>query len=198
GAGAGAGASALAAYAARGVLAAYPEVAPGELFTAEGLRRWRLLEEVGGCSSAASQLFAAAVVEVVRPGWGEHWAVRAFVERVEYGGRELAAGGRPLLVMQGVEDPFVLAEWTGRAVGRTCAAFPGSSVEYATFEGVGHVPVMYAGQRVWLDWVADRFAGVPLGGGCRNSSYGSVRDVDSYLKDFNYFLEPVTSPYQVA
>ncbi|EOD49445.1 putative secretory lipase protein [Neofusicoccum parvum UCRNP2] len=45
--------------------AAYPEVAPGELFTAEGLRRWRLLEEVGGCSSAASQLFAASGVEVV-------------------------------------------------------------------------------------------------------------------------------------
>lgn len=61
------------------------------------------------------------------------------------------------------------------------------------------MPVMYAGQRVWLDWVAERFEGRAVEAGCsRRRVRGAREEEGAYLAEFNYFLEPVTAGYQVA
>lgn len=154
------------------------------------------MEGVGGCSSVASELFPSTGEGYVVPSFAEHWATRAVVEAADFAGKEVRG---PVLVVQGSEDVAVRREYTEESVGRTCAAWPGSEVEYAVFEGVGHGGVMFAAQRVWLEWVADRFAGRAVGGrGCWNSSYGAAREVGDYQGEANYFLELVTSPYQVA
>ncbi|KAL0258265.1 hypothetical protein SLS55_007438 [Diplodia seriata] len=197
----GAATLALAAYVAWGIRALYPEVAPGELFTPAGLARFELLRELGGCSSVATELFdgnaSVGDTEWVRPDVAGHWAARAFAKATDYVGEDV--GGAPLLVLQGTEDPVVVPAQTAESARRACGANPESAVEVVTFEGVTHVPVMYAGQRVWLDWVEDRFRGVPVEKGCRNRTLAGLRaEEGAYLKESNFVLDWVTEGYQTA
>lgn len=191
--------TALGPYLAAGLAAAFG--APqSELFTPAGQARWGLLAALGGCSSVAAELFAPAAASTTA-GWvhaniSAHWAARALAAASDYARRQPST---PLLVMQGLADRFMLAEWTEASVNRTCELFPQSAVEYVGFEGVTHVPVMYAGQRVWLDWVAERFEGRAVEAGCsRRRVRGAREEEGAYLAEFNYFLEPVTAGYQVA
>ncbi|KAL1638726.1 hypothetical protein SLS58_008649 [Diplodia intermedia] len=200
---AGAATRSLAANVAHGIRALYPGVPAGELFTAAGLARFGLLRDVGGCSSVATELFAggdasgAGDTEWVRPDIADHWAARAFAAATDYVGADV--GGAPLLVLQGTGDPIVVPAQTAESVRRACAANPESAVEVVTFEGVTHVPVMYAGQRVWLDWVEDRFRGVPVEKGCRNRTLAGLRaEEGAYLEESNFVLDWVTEGYQTA
>ncbi|KAH7033973.1 secretory lipase [Macrophomina phaseolina] len=182
-------------YLAYGIQAAYEGVDGREIFTSEGLQRLALFQELRGCSSVATLLFEMHKTPWVTPNISAHWAARAFAAAGDYSAKAI---GVPMLVLQGLSDETVLPAWTQESVERTCAAFPGSALDLVAFEGVTHVPVMYAGQRIWLDWVADRFNGVPVEGGCRTSTIKGMREKGDYLAEFNYFLEPVTEAYQVA
>lgn len=196
--------SPLAPYIAAGVHAAYPGVGLDELFTPAGLARFELMREVGGCSSVATELFAAAAGDGkktpwVRPDIAEFWATRAFAAAADYGGEDVGGVQTPLLVLQGEADPIVVPGQTAESVRRACEANAESSVELVSFENVTHVPVMFAGQRVWLDWVADRFNGVPVEKGCRNRTLGPLRrEEGAYLREANFVLEWVTQGYQTA
>lgn len=180
-------------YSAAAILAQHPDVPRRDLFTAEGLRRFELFEALGACSNAAQELFATPGVEWVHANASETWAARAYAERVEYAGKPV---GKPMLVLSGSADPVVPPGSIGAAFNWTCGAWPRSRITLASFEGVTHVPVLYAGQRVWLDWIADRFAGVEVGEGCAVVNYTSVRDVGFYQREMDYFLELATAPYQ--
>ncbi|KAK0642708.1 hypothetical protein DIS24_g8781 [Lasiodiplodia hormozganensis] len=194
--------SPLAAYIAAGIHAAYPDVALDELFTPAGLARWELMREVGGCSSVATELFAAGETPTpwVRPDIADFWATRAFAGAADYVGEDVGDGAQtPLLVLQGDADPIVVPGQTAESVRRACEANAESSVELVSFENVTHVPVMFAGQRVWLDWVADRFNGVLVEKGCRNRTLSPLRrEEGAYLKEANFVLEWVTQGYQTA
>jgi hypothetical protein len=74
-------------------------------------------------------------------------------------------------------------------VNATCQACPDGALEYATFEGVSHVPVVYAGQQVWLDWIAHRFNGIKVQSGCIRSQSAPELDVAAYQKKVALFLE---------
>jgi len=63
-----------------------------------------------------------------------------------------------MLVLQGTADNGVPFPVTTIAVNQTCSAYLQSQLDYAMFEGATHVPVLYASQQIWLDWIADRFA----------------------------------------
>lgn len=87
-----------------------------------------------------------------------------YLHEVENGGR--AVGG-PLLVIYGETDLQVSIKGTVDAVEETGRLFPGSQLEFVRLPGVSHVPAMTATQRVWMDWIADRFAGWEVGRGLR-------------------------------
>lgn len=70
---------------------------------------------------------------------------------------------------------------------------------------------MYAAQRVWLDWIAERFAegaggmGGEGGAGAEDEAscgiqetYTPARPLEAYQAETNYFLEFATQGYQVA
>ncbi|KAF9640793.1 putative secretory protein [Lasiodiplodia theobromae] len=195
--------SPLAAYIAMGVHAAYPAVALDELFTPAGLARFELMRELGGCSSVATELFAVGdggeQTPWVRPDIADFWATRAFAGATDYVGEDVGGVETPLLVLQGDADSIVVPGQTAESVRRACEANAESSVELVSFENVTHVPVMFAGQRVWLDWVADRFNGVPVEKGCRNRTLSPLRrEEGAYLEETNFVLEWVTQGYQTA
>ena len=61
----------------------------------------------------------------------------------------------PTLIVQSTADTTVPETVTSEAVKRTCEVFRKSEIEYLRVKGVN----TYATQRIWLRWVADRFAG---------------------------------------
>ncbi|KAL8865806.1 MAG: hypothetical protein Q9174_006682 [Haloplaca sp. 1 TL-2023] len=104
----------------------------------------------------------------------------------------------PMLVLQGESDRSVKAAVTDQAVEGICAAHPESKLQYLTYPGVEHVPVMYAAQRTWLDWIADRFAGTEVEDGCVQERVPSARDYGEYQVEVNWFIEYATQAYQLA
>jgi hypothetical protein len=61
--------------------------------------------------------------------------------------------------------------------------------------------VMYASQRIWLNWIAERFMQKPTRPNYSERIYGmsdTVMPLDAYQGNLNYFLEYATAPYEVA
>ncbi|EOD48287.1 putative secretory protein [Neofusicoccum parvum UCRNP2] len=181
------------AYLGYGVRSQYPEVPAEDIFTEAGAARLRLLRELGGCSSMATVLFATPGINYTQTGWTDGWAAQAYANQSDYGGKQIAG---PMLVLQGGMDPLAPEETTSAALNRTCEMYPQSQIRYASFGGVSHVPVLYAGQHIWLDWIEKRFEGVPVDPGCTQAAYESIRDVNSYSEAANYYLQLVTEAYE--
>lgn len=91
------------------------------------------------------------------PGWGDHL-------------RENAPGpmptDTPLLIAQGLADTLVRPQVTEEYVRGQCAA--GASIEFATYEGVGHFQLRTVAANEVVDWLLDRLAGTPATAGCRD------------------------------
>lgn len=60
-------------------------------------------------------------------------------------------------------------------------------------ETITHVPVLYAGQHLWLDWIYDQFAGVEAAAGCSiqtlRPSRGTASTEFAGWGDQTWFLE---------
>jgi pimeloyl-ACP methyl ester carboxylesterase len=190
----------LAFYLAAGLDAIFPDFALSDWLTDAGLRRFELFQHVQGCNSAALQLLAAP--DLIRPDFmtsssSSSSAFQSYTRLAAVGGKPVKG---PLLVLQGGADPLVPAELSTAAVDATCARYPGSLLEYVLLDGTEHVASLAAGQRVWLDWIAARFAGDgrPLVGGCVRRNFSSFRQQDAYQADGNYYLQYATQAYQVT
>ncbi|TKA34166.1 hypothetical protein B0A50_00146 [Salinomyces thailandicus] len=164
-----------------------------EFLTAKGVRHLDLFREVGGGQSVALQIDSQD--GLFQPEWWLTPYMQAFVNLTRNGGLPIEG---PMLVLQGTADPAVPNQVTDAAVKKTCAAYPGSQIEYAIFEGATHVPVLYASQRIWLDWIADRFAGRETAAPCTRSFYSPARKLASYQTELELYLELATQPYEVA
>lgn len=172
----------------------YPSFSITDIFTDRGVELYRLSQELGACNSVEFQLFADPQ-EWVRPDWVESLYISPYVNLTANGGRPISG---PMLVLQGTADPIINDTVTTAAVDETCRLYPESEIEYAVVEGVSHVPALYAGQQIWLDWIADRFAGVPVSQRCSRSNYSSLRPVETYQAELAYYLQIALEPYVVA
>ncbi|GAB7358744.1 hypothetical protein MBLNU230_g3973t1 [Neophaeotheca triangularis] len=155
--------------------------------TEAGVARLRLLAELGGCNAVSGALFSAegGEVGILKEGWERTEAARWFNSVASNGGKPVAG---PMLVIQGTEDGNAILNVTTDGVRRTCEAYPESELEYVVFEGLGHVPVLYGGQHVWLDWVADRFRGVAAGKCCSKETVSPPRGVENIVPGRNWFI----------
>lgn len=159
--------------------------------TPSGIQARQLYIDLNGCYPVQTELFAAS--GFVQPNWYETWYLSVFDSLCRSGNKPIAG---PLLVLQGLSDTTIFPNMTIPAFEQTCQISSGNqSLHLATFEGVTHVPALYAGQRVWLNWIADRFDGVSMASGCTTAHYQPPRPVSSYEKDINFFLEYAVYTY---
>jgi len=189
----GLGAYFLGATLVRGLQNAYPDFDIGSILTEEGVRRWKLVEEVQGCNPVFAELLADP--EIYRPRWQHSPQVEAFYNANKIGGRKVAG---PLLVVQGDADPVVPAVVIDGAVNRTCAMSPGAGIEYQRYKGAGHVPAMYAAQREWLGWVEERFEGKAVESGCVRREVESALPLQKYQGELNWFMEYALDGYETV
>ena len=111
-------------------------------------------------------------------------------------------GGKPisgaLLILQGLADANADAGMTTQAVEATQATNPESQVEYQTWEAVVHDPVMVTSQQVWLQWIADRFAGKPVPQELSRTNHTLLLPPQRYQSDTNWIVKSATDMYKLA
>lgn len=163
------------------------------IMSTAGLQRLSLIAEIQGCYSAGLELFADS--GLVQNNWTGSSYAQAYRDLTNPSGKVFAG---PMLVLQGENDSAVPVSVTTTAVDETCRLYPNSTLEYATFAGVDHVPVLFASQYLWLDWIEARFAGTGVVQGCQRKGYNSARPYESYQKEQNWFVEFATAAYETA
>ena len=176
-----------------GLFATIPGFELSDFLTSKGERHYNLLEEIGGCNSA--YLYLQYQPQLVKPSWETTSAMQKFQNLTGNGGRPISG---PLLILQGTGDAVITPNLTTHSVDKTCSLYPDSQIEYARFEGADHVPTLFASQRIWLEWIAERFEGKPVNNGCSHQTYKPARRVKAYQKELAYYLEFATQSYEVA
>ena len=171
----------------------HPTFDPAQILTAAGLARAKLNADLQGCWNTGLELFADS--GLVQANWTSNPYARAYATSSNPSGKAFAG---PMLVLQGEADAAVPFPVTTAAVARTCELYPDSALEYATFAGVDHVPVLFASQRLWLDWIGARFAGQEVAKGCQRTNYSSARSNEYYQPEQTWFIEFATDAYETA
>ena len=184
----------LIVFVAHGLSSVYPGFDYHDVLSPEAAKRWELYTELQAGDRVAFELFPGGF-PLLKPGWEENAYTRNFVERTANGGKRI---GGPMLVLQGLADVNMDPGTTTNALNAKVATFSESSLQYITWKGVTHLPMMYAAQRQWLAWVEDRFAGVPAPTGFSKSETASLWSYENYQPEINWFIQDATATYQLA
>lgn len=162
----------------------FPDFELSQWLTPLGIARTQLLKEIEGSIGVGTQLYLTGE-QIYREDYNKTWYADAY-GRLANAGRKTFRG--PLLVVQGTQDVYVPYEVTSATVQDTCAAIPGSDLEYLVVNGTGHVPTLDATRPIWLKWIEDRFEGRALEkSGCVRTDLTSFLSLDRYQSVGNSF-----------
>lgn len=145
------------------------------IFNPAPLEALRLVQSIGGCNDAGYSAFATFTAEDIysNTSWPLSKPAVDFLRDYSVSGRPL---GGPMLIVQGTNDTVVGTLGATLGFNNTCAAQGNNvSIEYVSVIGQDHNPSMYSSQRLWLQWIEDRFDGVPTQQGCHMSDLASPR-----------------------
>ena len=164
-----------------------------DLFTDMGWERYNIYKQSGGGIPLLATLLTG--FEAIKPDWRNNVHIQKFVTSTGNGSKKISG---PLLVIQGELDPNMSVNTTTNAAEKTAKALPESQLQYITLPGITHNPAMYASQRLWLDWIADRFAGKKVKRGYERLPEPRLpRPVSSYQSDANWVVKMATEPYEL-
>lgn len=164
-----------------------------EMITEEGQRRLKDLETLGAGVTAGIPLLMGD--NILEEEWTENKHFKSYHEAVSNGGKQI---GAPLLVIHGESDDQVSIKVTARAVDKTGELFPSSQLEFFPLPGISHIPALQASQRLWMEWIADRFAGREARRGVHHSTLPPARPSGSYHKEQNWYLEAATKIFHAG
>ncbi|KAL9114995.1 MAG: hypothetical protein Q9227_001239 [Pyrenula ochraceoflavens] len=175
------------------IKARFPNFEPSDILETKGLEALETYRSLQGGSTVLFQLHTD--LDILKPHWRENNYVRQWQSLAANGGKPIAG---PLLVVQGETDPIIHVETTTAAVRDTANKFPETSIEYVILSGVTHGPVMHAGQRLYLDWIAARFSRQPAVSGFKSGTLKPVRPASALQPETNFFLALQTEPWQAT
>lgn len=175
------------------VATVFPEFDAGRFLTPAGAERVKLYQDVQGCRAAQSLFFE--VPGLLRADWRSDVYIQTFQNLTRSGGKPIAG---PLLVIQGEADELTRASITSKWVNRTCDL--GFQLEYVTYPGAKHDGINFVSQRLWLDWIEEKFKSARTKtktgsevetvkyDGCRFDQQKSARPLQFYSNDTNWYL----------
>jgi pimeloyl-ACP methyl ester carboxylesterase len=209
--------------AAQSVVSIFSDVSLSDILQPAGIAIAKLMGEIQGCNSVFHNLLWGLIgentnllvgLQIAKPEFLSSYYGRSFQNLTVAGGKDFAG---PMLVIQGTDDTFIPESVTTMSVNKTCKLFPEHDLEYLTLAGVSHMALLFATQRLWLDWIAERFAVMEnekcrrspttrrsildaRGKGCKYTTVGAntPRPLQEYVPEVNYFLSPGLEPYQVT
>lgn len=174
-----------------GLASTFPDFKPADILTENGQRSLAAVEKSGAgvASGIALLLGADGGAGLMKPNWVENQHVQKYQAMISNGGKKIAG---PLLVIHGETDDRLSSAATTAAVNKTAEAFPESQLEYVFVSNVTHVPALQASQRLWMEWIADRFAGREVKHQVQRTELSQARPAASYSKEQNWYLESAT------
>ncbi|KAL9115450.1 MAG: hypothetical protein Q9227_000771 [Pyrenula ochraceoflavens] len=175
---------------AKGIKHNYPEFQLGDILTDEAIQRLDLIEQLGCTSGSAIPLLMEPTL--LKPGWKENIHLKRYFETVANGKRKIAG---PMLVVHGAGDENLSIDLAKAALSETARISPAVKLEFVEIPGARHNPTLLAGQRVWVDWIADRFAGVQVESGYKQSKLDTAVPIEAYQSRQTWYLEQATQFY---
>ena len=172
----------------RGMASAMPDFNPKDILTVKGEACVDIMFGLGAGLASAMALFTG--VDPLKSSWELNAHILEFSRLTANGGKAIQG---PLLVIHGQADAMNTLPTVEKAVTKTIERFPDSQLEFVTLPGVTHAPALPASQRLWMDWIGDRFAGVEAKPGFQQQKISSPRPVEAYHGDPNFYLEPATT-----
>ena len=173
-----------------GIASAFPEFSLEDLLTAEGGKRLDMVHQTSAAMGSAITLLSG--VDILKPNWKENIHFRQYQSLTSNGGKEIKD---PLLVIHGKSDPILSVAVVENVVKKTAGLFPYSQIEYVVLPNVTHDSALPASQRLWMDWIGDRFAGRAVEYSCHSHELACARPDSSQQSDQNWYLESTTQPY---
>ena len=161
-----------------------------DVLTEDGQQRLAAIEATGVGVAGAIPLLMGQ--NLLKPEWAQNSYLRTFHEEISNGGKEIAG---PPLVIHGESDDKLSPEITAKAVDKTAIKFPSSQLEYISVPNVTHVPALQASQRLWMEWIADRFAGRETKHEVQRVVLKRARGAGAYQKEQNWYIEAATQFY---
>ncbi|KAK0334704.1 hypothetical protein LTR91_022820 [Friedmanniomyces endolithicus] len=159
------------------------------------LQALQYVESIGGCNDAGYAAFATfnATDIYSNTSWPMSQPAVDFAADYSVSGKPL---GGPLLIVQGSADTVVGTVGAMVGYNATCAlpANAQVSVQYVSVNNQDHNPSLYASQRLWLQWIEDRFNRFPLQEGCSMVNESSARPGAS-VQTAERFLVEYTKPW---
>ena len=174
-----------------GIASAFPEFNPRDVLTSEGAERLNLVLATGGCSATSLSLLLGA--NLLKPEWRDNESIQKFQSLTANGHTRIEG---PLLVLHGEADPILSIQMTIDAVNQISELFPLSQLNFISLSNVSHVPAMTSSQRLWMEWIGDRFAGRPAEPQCKRSTLAPAKSGMSYQPELNWFVGLATEFYQ--
>ncbi|KAL9619411.1 MAG: hypothetical protein Q9160_006006 [Pyrenula sp. 1 TL-2023] len=122
-----------------------------------GRQREEVLGEVEGCLPTNSLLLSDIhpLTSLVKANWTSDPTVQAWGALAETGGKTFKG---PLLVLASEADSTTLIRFVREAVDQTCntAVLGDEDLEFVSFEGLEHFPLIQGARGLWRRWIEDR------------------------------------------
>ncbi|KAL9041867.1 MAG: hypothetical protein Q9180_000991 [Flavoplaca navasiana] len=174
----------------RGIASSFPGFDTKEILTQEGEKRVAVMFQSHAGVAGAMALFARG--DLIRADWRENAHVQKHGLLTSNGGKEIRG---PLLVIHGESDPMNSPGAVKKAAEMTARLFPSAPLELVWLPEVTHAPALGASQRLWMDWICDRFGGVEVESCYKESQLASARPATVYHKEQNWYLETASKFY---
>ena len=175
------------------LMANFPDFEAEAILTPPGMQCLQTYHTLQGCNNVLFQ--TASVPHMLRPGWQNNPHLQKYQSIAANGGQEIRG---PMLVIQGADDPIVSAQSVTDGITKTLKLFPASQIEYHILPHVTHASAMYAGQHIYLEWIASRFKREPAPSGYRSHVAEPVRPGMVQQSEANWFIQEQTEPWQAV
>ncbi|KAL8723375.1 MAG: hypothetical protein Q9181_007295 [Wetmoreana brouardii] len=169
----------------------FPDFKPEDVLTPKGVKTLQTYRALNGCNTLLFQLPCAD--DVLRSDWQSNTHIQRYQEVAATGGKDISG---PLLVIHGDSDNIVEVPSVTDAAHATAKVCPSNHIAYHILPHVSHVPAMYVGQQIWMDWIAARFAGEQLSPGLYTHVAKPIRPEHTQLREVNWHIQSTTEPWQ--
>lgn len=140
--------------------AAYPGLDAATVLTPLGLRRMSVVDRA--CLGDVVLTFTSKNAPAYINGPGIHSP--AWQQRLDENTVPTARFGAPIHLFQGTADQIISEAATDAFYRRLCGA--GNTIDYKTYQGLGHIDAIRPSMPATLAWMADRLAGKPAPNTC--------------------------------
>lgn len=130
---------------------------------------------------------------IIKAGWHENDSIQRYQALAVIGGKQISG---PMLVITGGADPLIYPQTVEEGVAGSVITFPHSQMEYHLLPNVTHVTAMYAGMKIYMDWIADRFAHKPAEIGYHKHVAKPTRSEAAQQQEANWLIQIKTEPWQ--